>query len=172
MLRWEASQNESSYLGPQNQRILQTLKPGTAWPTCTYPGSCVSSSTGDAGELGLAEPQPHAPTQVQEPPLENIVRELQDFFLEEIVNWVCHRFPVLPALTNLDISGNRLTGGLEVIYKSSRCPDFAQKFSPNWTSRPLFHTVHCNTSWLLYLERHSFCNWFRNPGKFVKTKLL
>ena len=87
------------------------------------------------------------------------------------MNWVCHRFPVLPALTNLDISGNRLTGGLEVIYKSSRCPDFAQKFSPNWTSRPLFHTVHCNTSWLLYLEGHSFWNWFRNPGKFVKTKL-
>ena len=25
-----------------------------------------------------------------------------------------HRFPALPALTNLDISGNRLTGGLEV----------------------------------------------------------
>jgi len=31
-----------------------------------------------------------------------------------------HRFPALPALTNLDISGNRLTGGLEAL---EGCPN-------------------------------------------------
>ena len=47
----------------------------------------------------------------------------------------------------------------------------SKKFSLNRPSRPPFHTLHCNTSWLLYLERHSFWNWFRDRGKFVKTKL-
>ena len=36
------------------------------------------------------------------------------FFKTDIFQHCIARFPALPALTNLDISGNRLTGGLEV----------------------------------------------------------
>ena len=52
-----------------------------------------------------------------------------DVFLEKFLSFspLNPRFPVLPALTSLDISGNRLTGGLEVNAETSWLRDLNGK---------------------------------------------
>ena len=52
-----------------------------------------------------------------------------DVFLEKFLSFspLNARFPVLPALTSLDISGNRLTGGLEVNAETSWLRDLNGK---------------------------------------------
>ena len=57
------------------------------------------------------------------------IKYLSEVFLETFLPCITlnPRFPVLPALTSLDISGNRLTGGLEVNTETSWLRDLNGK---------------------------------------------